>query len=224
MKNGFVIHHNGPPANCLGKPHTRCVAFWNAVKAYHQQKWPDSNDIAYSFGICPHGIRFVGRGWDKNQFAGGKDVVGHDDGPDSAWYSVLAFVGGDTSTGDTEPPTDAMVAGVIALIDEGRDSGRCAARVLPHSAFKFKPCPGPEFTVLARAWDNQPFHAPPPVPVPEEPDMLIIDCPGKPALVIGVGGVKRLNNDQRGALRSVGVQAKAVDAATSDALFSLADG
>jgi hypothetical protein len=160
MKRGFVLHHNGPPARCIGQPHSRCVAFWNAVKAFHQQKWPNSNDIAYSFGVCPHGIRFVGRGWDKNQFAGGTDVVGHDDGPDSAWYSVLAFVGGDTSTGDTEPPTDAMVNGVIALIDEGRDSGRCERRVLPHSAFKPKPCPGPEFTALSRRWDNAPLIGP----------------------------------------------------------------
>lgn len=157
MKRGFVIHHNGPPAGCINRPHSRCEAFWAAVKRFHMetQGW---SDIAYSFGTCPHGVRFVGRGWDKNQFAGGRDVVGSDDGPDSAWYSVLVFVGGDTSTGDTEPPTPAMVEATSGLIAEGRATQRCEARVLPHSAFKPKPCPGPEFTALARKWDNAPLN------------------------------------------------------------------
>ncbi len=152
MRKGFVLHHNGPPASCVGKSHTRCIAFWNAVKAYHQQKWPKSNDIAYSFGVCPHGVQFTGRGWDRNQFANGSDDVGVNDGKDSEWYTVLVFLGGD------EAPTDAMVDGVISLIDEGRTSKRCAARVLPHNAFKRKPCPGPQFTAYARAWDNQPLR------------------------------------------------------------------
>lgn len=191
MKRGFVLHHNGPPAGCLGKPHARCVAFWAAVKAYHMQVhgW---SDIAYSFGVCPHGTRLVGRGWDKNQFAGGTDVVGSNDGPDSAWYSVLAFIGGDDSTRDTEKPTDEMVRGVIDLIDEGRTSGRCERRVLPHSAFKPKPCPGPQFTAYAHAWDNQALPGAPAQPtipeVPEEDDMFLYTSPGKPVFFCA-GGV-----------------------------------
>ncbi len=60
-----------------------------------------------------------------------------------------------------------------------------------------------------------------PAPVPEEPDMLIIDCPGKPAIAIGVGGVKQLNPTQRSALRAVGVEAKLVAPDVSDAVWSL---
>lgn len=227
MKRGFVLHHNGPPARCVGQPHSRCVAFWAGVKRFHTSKPPKGqgwSDIAYSFGVCPHGVRFTGRGWNKNQFAGGDDVVGHDDGPDSAWYSVLVFLGGDDSTDDTERPTTAMVDGVIGLLDEGRDSGRCGRRVLPHSAFKPKPCPGPEFTALARKWDNAdlaPPEPPTPAPEPEEPEMLIIDSPGKPALVIGVGGVKQINPTERNALRSLDVLPKQVNAATWDALYGL---
>lgn len=157
-KRGFTIHHNGPKANCLGQPHTRCVAFWNAVKNYHVRSrgW---SDIAYSFGVCPHGIRFTGRGWHKNQFANGTDVVGEYDGKDSEWYTVLVFLGED------EKPTPEMVEGVKALIRDGRSLGLCGMRVLPHNAFKRKACPGPEFTAYARQWDNAPLDAPQDTPI-----------------------------------------------------------
>lgn len=150
-KLGVVIHHNGPPAKCVGQPHRRCVSFWDAVKRYHVETkgW---SDVAYSFGICSHGMRFTGRGWDKNQFANGSDVVGPDDGRDSEWYTVLVFLGGD------ETPTEEMVEATKALIAEGRASGRCGRRVLPHNAFKVKACPGPEFTAYAQAWDRQPLN------------------------------------------------------------------
>lgn len=159
---GFTIHHNGPPARCLDRPHTRCVAFWNAVEDFHvnMKGW---SGIAYSFGMCPHGTRFVGQGWDRAQFANGEDVVGPEDGSDSHWYTVLVFLGWEPDADGNpvdEEPTPAMVAGVRALIAEGRSSGRCDDRVLPHNAFKFKRCPGAAFTALAAAWDNKPLTTP----------------------------------------------------------------
>lgn len=206
MKRGFVIHHNGPEANCIGRAHTRCVQFWAAVRDFHVNSngW---SDIAYSFGICPHGTRFVGRGWDKNQFAGGTDVVGTDDGPDSAWYSVLAFLGG------AEKPTPLMVAGVADLIAEGRSSGRCGQRVLPHNAFKPKPCPGPEFTAYAKAWDNQQLDAPTgggdatTPPDLEEPDMIIAQSKDTGAALLITGGTAVLvvNNTELGTHRANGI-------------------
>jgi len=164
MKRGYVLHHNGPPADCLDRPHTRCVAYWAAVRSFHMAAPPNGqgwSDIAYSFGVCPHGMRLTGRGWNKNQFANGTDLVGTNDGPDSEWYTVLVFIG------IGEAPTDQMVNAVIALIDEGRNSGRCANRVLPHNAFKQKACPGPEFTTYAQLWDNRALVA----PTQEEDDM-----------------------------------------------------
>lgn len=220
MRRGFTIHHNGPPARCLGQPHSRCEAFWRGVRSFHvnDQGW---SDIAYSFGVCPHGERLVGRGWDKNQFANGSDDVGADDGDDSEWYTVLVFVGGDDSTSDNEAPTGQMIAATASLIEEGRRTGRCGDRVTPHNFWKRKPCPGPEFTALAASWDRRPIPLSP-VPSPEEePEMLIIDCPGKPALVVGLGGVRVLNAEQRSALRKIGIQARQVDPDTSDALVSM---
>lgn len=153
-KLGVTIHHNGPAAKCIGQPHRRCVGFWDAVRRFHVETkgW---SDIAYSFGVCPHGLRFTGRGWDKAQFANGADVVGPNDGRDADWYTVLVFLG------EGEAPTDEMVDATRSLIAEGRSSGRCGNRVLPHNAFKRKACPGPEFTAYAQAWDRQPLQFPP---------------------------------------------------------------
>ena len=170
MKNGFVIHHNGPPANCVGRTHDRCIKFWNAVKSYHTGKgW---SDIAYSFGVCPHGIRFTGRGWYKNQFANGTDVVPPYDGKDSEWYTVLVFIGQD------EVPPPEMIEATAALITEGRDSAFCGMRVLPHNAFKKKACPGPEFSALAQLWNGRSISAkqdpqPPETEVTDVENMIV---------------------------------------------------
>lgn len=199
MRRGFTIHHNGPPANCVGRGHDRCLRFWDAVRAFHTNPEPVGkgwSDIAYSFGVCPHGERLPGRGWDKRQWANGSDDVGPDDGADSEWYTVLVFVGGDTSTGDTEPPTREMVVATAALIEEGRRSARCGMQVKPHNAFKRKPCPGPEFTELARQWDGQPITIDPPAPapeIPEENDMFLYTAPGKPVFFCSGGKSVGLN-------------------------------
>lgn len=171
MKRGFSVHHNGPPANCVGQGHSRCESFWRAVRRYHGQtfgaKWEPYS--LYSFGMCPHGIRFVGNGWDRRQAANGRDVVGANDGTDAEWFTVLAFLGGD------EKPTLQMIAGLRSLVQEGRDTRRCGQRVLPHNRFKPKACPGPELTDLAYAWDNRALTAAKPTPLPEEDDMYGTD-------------------------------------------------
>lgn len=162
MKQGFVIHHNGPNVGIRpGDAHAKCETYWAGVKRYHVETkgW---SDIAYSFGVCQHGRRFVGRGWDKNQFANGSDVVGVDDGKDSEWYSVLVFLGWNAD-GDNpidEEPTTIMIDGVGDLIEEGRRSARCGTRVLPHNAFKPKRCPGATFTWLADQWNCAPLTPP----------------------------------------------------------------
>lgn len=167
MRYGVVLHHNGPPANCLGRAHSRCDEFWRAVCRYHGEKfgakWAPTS--LYSFGMCPHGRRYQGRGWNQSQAANGRDVVGGNDGSDANWYTVLAFIGG------TEKPTGDMLAGLADLIAEGRNSGRCGRRVLPHNRFKSKACPGPELTDQAYTWDNASLKPLAPTPLPEEDDM-----------------------------------------------------
>lgn len=170
MRRGFTGHYNGPPVNAVA--HTRCIAFWRAVRNFHmtaqyradgtllRKAW---SDIAYSFGVCPHGERFEGRGWTQSQWANGEDQVGENNGPDSQWYTVLAFIG------EGEVPSGPMLNALTALIAEGRDTGRCGLAVKPHNDFRIKACPGPELTLWCRAWDAVPF--PPLTPDEPEPDM-----------------------------------------------------
>ena len=172
VRRGFVVHHNGPPAGCVGKGHDRCVSFWNGVRNYHVRTkgW---SDIAYSFGVCPHGTVFTGRGWDKAQWANGSDQVGDDDGRDREWFTVLAFVGGGEQGGyhtgsPEEKVTPQMESGISELIALGRRTGRCGNRVLPHNAFKRKACPGPTLTALALRLDRK--SADQLIPTPEESD------------------------------------------------------
>jgi hypothetical protein len=194
MRKGFTIHHNGPQANCVGQPHARCEQFWRAVRDFHvnEKGW---SGIAYSFGTCPHGVPFVGQGWDRRQFANGADIVPPNDGADSEWYTVLAFVGGGEGTGEPEEiPTAAMVNTVRNLIAEGRRTRRCGLAVKPHSDFKRKPCPGETFTRLTRAWDDTPFGAPPiPRPDLEVDDMFLYSTPGKPVMFCAAGKTVGLN-------------------------------
>lgn len=165
MRNGFVLHHNGPPAGVIGhrSGHVRCEAYWRAVRSFHvsTQGW---SDIAYSFGVCPHGQVFgLADGWTRRQFANGLDVVGSNDGPDRDWYTILGFFG------VGEVPPAAMTDAARELIHQGRITGRCGLSVLPHNAFKRKACPGPEWTHLAAEWNGRPFTAPSPVPAPTVP-------------------------------------------------------
>lgn len=199
MRQGFTVHHNGPPAECVGQGHSRCERFWAGVKNWHinGNGW---SDIAYSFGICPHGIRFTGRGWVKSQFANGDDEVGADDDINGPWYSVLMFVGGGPGTGDPEEkPTAAMDHGLDLLITEGRRSGRCGMRVKPHSDWKRKPCPGPHYYTYCRTWDNQDIVRDPPM---KEWDEMASKAEVKEALaeVLDVYA-----NDQSGAPRPTGM-------------------
>lgn len=218
MRRGFTIHHNGPPARCVGQSHARCIQFWAGVKRFHTATPPNGNgwsDIAYSFGVCPHGESFIGRGWNKNQFANGKDLVPPNDGADSEWYTILAFVGGGPGTGyNNEAPTSAMKNRIRSIINEGREAGRCGLAIKPHNDFKRKPCPGIELTAFCRVWDGKPFVVLPstPVPIPEEDvEMRIIDCAGKPAIIVFANRTyESLTGPQRNAWRSAGVPAEGV--------------
>jgi hypothetical protein len=124
------------------------------VRTYHviTKGW---SDIAYSFGVCPHGVRFDGRGWDRTQWANGADEVGGDDGPDAEWYTVLAFVGQDAEI--VEEPTPPMLRALAELVGEGRASQRCGMRLTPHSDFKRKPCPGDALRGWCRRFDDRPI-------------------------------------------------------------------
>lgn len=167
-KRGFVIHHDRGGDFTLGleaKPHRACERYWNGIKDFHADKFGEKwrATTVYSFGMCPHGVRFVGCGWNMNQAANGTDRVGEYDGRDADWYTVLCFVAG------PEGASGPMLTGLQDLLLDGRDTGRCGRAVLPHNAFKVKECPGEHLTALAATWHNQPII------VPSEEDPMLFN-------------------------------------------------
>jgi len=143
-RRGLVVHWNGPPLRTSGPGDEQ--AKLRGIQRYHQstQRWPDA---AYSYAVGNSGNVYELRGgW--NQFANGDDDVGADDGPDSRWFTVL-WLGG---AGET--PTPAAYASLVELVGSLRRSG-AGPRVLPHSDFKPKTCPGPDLTAWCRSMDSQ---------------------------------------------------------------------
>lgn len=142
-RHGVVIHWNGPALNTKGPQDEQ--AKLRGIQKYHQGKgWPD---IAYSYAVGNSGTAYECRGiW--NQFANGDDVVGPDDGPDSRWFTVL-WLGGEGET-----PSAEALATLAELVAAIRSFG-AGRRVLPHSDFKRKSCPGPELTAWCRWVDGQ---------------------------------------------------------------------
>ena len=152
MRAGWAVHHDQAdrPVYTTDHSHNRCGSFWTGVTNHHAREWPGSaGPTLYSFGMCRHGEVFTGRGWTVAQAAGGADQknTGY---RDRDWYSVLCFLGGD------EQPTAEMLAGLAWLITQGRQTGRCSDRVIPHNQFRIKPCPGPELTAWCQWADGNP--------------------------------------------------------------------
>lgn len=187
------------------------------VQRFHQDTrgW---KCIAYTYLVDDDGTIYEGRG---HQWIGGAT-----EGENSTSHAICLM-----GNFQSRLPTAAAQRSLVDLARHGRDAGWWVPTMHGHrdSPKANTSCPGD--WLYARLPDLRhqvaaptgPTPAPTPPPVLEDPDMIIIDSPGKPALVIGAGGVKRLTQDQRGALRSIGVDAKKVDAATSDALYSLRD-
>lgn len=58
---GSTINRSTPERFQATADHRRCASIWRAYQAFHldNRGWCD---IAYTSGVCPHGVRFEGRG------------------------------------------------------------------------------------------------------------------------------------------------------------------
>lgn len=133
-RNGLVIHYNGGNTGLYRKPHSSCVSYWKNTRRFHMsgRGWLD---IGYSFGVCPHGFVFEGRGWQKNQAA--------QPGGNTTWTSCTLMSGPD------EDPTPAQIQGVRELRQWLRGKGLRSA-VKGHRDFYATACPGNRLYALVR--------------------------------------------------------------------------
>lgn len=132
---GLVIHYDGSDQGLAGKPHGACVVYWKRTRAFHVGPARGWADIGYSFGACPHGVVFEGRGLNRVQAAqpGGNDT----------WYSVTLM------SGPGEAPTDAQINAVRELRAWLMGQG-VGGLVKGHRDFYSTSCPGDRLYRLVR--------------------------------------------------------------------------
>lgn len=124
---GLVIHYDGGNRKLTEKEHLECLKYWQWCRKFHMEErgW---KDIGYSFGVCPHGIIFVGRGFGKEQAA--------QPGGNRDWCSVTLMLG------IGEKPTEDQINGVRTLRDNLMEDHGMKDAVSWHSHFFKTDCPG----------------------------------------------------------------------------------
>lgn len=126
-KNGIVLHYDGSRQNLAGKAHSACVQYWRNTRAFHMGPSRGWNDLGYSFGICPHGYVFEGRGFGYQQAA--------QPGGNSTWTSCTFM------SGEGEQPTSAQLRAFQEFRAWLRGKG-VASRIRGHRDFISTSCPG----------------------------------------------------------------------------------
>lgn len=156
---GLTAHYGGPspwrgqdrtsPAAFRDSTdHARCPSIWRAWQAFHMDDrgW---YDIAYNSGVCPHGVRFEGRGDRVRSGANGTN-----DGNRRSYATVYI-------AGDSDPLTDEAK---MAFLDEASRFG--VKLRWDHSDWKPTACAGdPIRQWEAHGWPS-PAATPPPPPRP----------------------------------------------------------
>lgn len=132
---GLVIHYDGSNQGLAGKAHSACVTYWKNTRRFHMGSSRGWSDIGYSFGACPHGEVFEGRGLDRVQAA--------QPGGNSTWYSCTLMAGPD------ETPTVAQIDAVRQLRAWLMSRGVGPA-VKGHRDFLSTSCPGDRLYRMVR--------------------------------------------------------------------------
>lgn len=149
---GLVIHYDGDDQGLAGKPHSACVAYWRRTRGFHMGPARGWADIGYSFGCCPHGEVFEGRGLGHEQAA--------QPGGNTTWYSCTLM------SGPSERPTQAQIDAVRQLRAWLMSKGVGPA-VKGHRDFISTSCPGDLLYSLVRDGTFTSASTPDDNPVPE---------------------------------------------------------
>ncbi|MFF3443660.1 N-acetylmuramoyl-L-alanine amidase [Streptosporangium sp. NPDC002721] len=148
-RSGLVIHYDGSNQGLANKPHSACRDYWVRTRKFHMGSNRGWTDIGYSFGACPHGYVFEGRGVDRVQAA--------QPGGNSTWYSCTLM------SGPGEDPPAAQIDAVRQLRAWLMSKGM-AAGVKGHRDFFSTSCPGDRLYRLVREGT---FARPPEVAKPK---------------------------------------------------------
>lgn len=158
--SSVTIHWNGPAVKItVAHAHSMCREFWRGVQRFHMNSrgWAD---IAYTVGVCQHGIVMAGRGIGVRTAANGTQL-----GNDTS-YAIYGLIG------EGEIPSDAMKH---AILDAAEALGQSKLR--PHDFWKATGCPGTLKSWVLAGAPRPGGSTPAPAPSPEEIDMALQDGP-----------------------------------------------
>lgn len=154
---GIVLHYDGEGRNLSKKAHSECIKYWDWCRRFHinDRGWLD---IGYSYGVCPHGYTFVGRGYNRQQAA--------QPGGNTTWHSITLMTGAGEAI--TEVQRLAVIDTHRYLIGRGVHSA-----IRRHNNFVSTSCPGSIITrMIAEGKFKQgskPRPTPNPTPNPKPP-------------------------------------------------------
>jgi N-acetylmuramoyl-L-alanine amidase len=192
-RRGLVIHYDGSNQGLAGKPHEACVDYWRNTRKFHMGPKRGWVDVGYSFGACPHGQLFEGRGLNHAQAA--------QPGGNSTWYSVTLM------SGPSERPTTEQINAVRRLRAWLMSKG-VAGAVRGHRDFYATDCPGPIYPMVRDGTFTQP---------PEEeddmkPEEIHKGAWEQDAIPVPWGGKDNPNWRPRSVLVDIGARARGIEA------------
>ncbi len=157
VARGIAVHYSAMLADWVHS-HDDCASRVRSIQRFHMQDrgWAD---IAYSWVVCHHGYRFLGRDLGIRTAAQGT-TAGNDA------YHAVCFLGADAENRDDV--TDPGRRAIIDAIAEVQAWAHRPIEVRPHSDFHPTGCPGDEL----RAWIAG-GHPEPPL---QEDDMPLNDA------------------------------------------------
>jgi len=133
-RSGVALHYDGSNRNLANKNHRECVAYWKWCRGFHMKTrgWAD---IGYSFGVCPHGFVFEGRGWNREQAA--------QPGGNTTYYSITLMCGPSDRIPQVQIDTVNLLIGLMK-------SKGVSTVIKGHSNFYNTSCPGDKIRSLMR--------------------------------------------------------------------------
>jgi peptidoglycan hydrolase-like protein with peptidoglycan-binding domain len=154
-RGGLAVHYGGSPARV--KNHSSCAGVWRAYQDWHMRPGglgvpQGGNDIAYNWGICPHGYIFAGRGLGVRPGANGTSQA------NTTHYAVCWM-------NDRVIPNDEVMDAVEWTIDTVRSHG-AGMSVVGHRGLYQTTCPGNAMALKVKKYDGRPIdgktpHRPP---------------------------------------------------------------
>lgn len=136
-KSGLVVHYDGTNQRLADRECEECFRYWRNTRIFHTGPSRGWADIGYSFGACPHGRVFEGRGLFKTQAA--------QPGGNTTYYSVSLMCG------PNDRITDAQINAVRQLREWLMEpSTSIRGTVKGHRDFVATSCPGDRLYRMVR--------------------------------------------------------------------------